>query len=492
MDKIKGALIGVFMLIAISTANAQAPTQLVVNYDLGQIPDFHPGDVGTAIIVIQNNGGHEAREVKAWIPETGQVSGGGTWNLGTMSPGQSVTLKTTLRVDENAYMGAHTITLFLDYKSYWRDDDNRLDSKNEKTNWVIPIDVIALPNFQIEAEKIKFYEDTLSDLILTGRIEDGVRDLSATVSSECVTILNSAKQYIGDIDPDQEFNLEYQILPESAGTCNVDVSFNFIYKSGSTADETIKIGLIIQESDVDFKIIDVNYPQTSPGDTIEFDIEIKNIGSVDAEDVAFSLDLEEPFIPVQTTEKYVGLFKSDETKSVGFSISIAPDAETKAYKIPLIINYRTGGTIQNTTKEIGVDVTGKVQLEVIDTEISRGKLRIEVANIGSRDANAVRATLRSITSNGTTAKEEVAYKDYIKPNKQTTFSFDVPGKEAELVLEYTGLNNKRIEVVEAINIPKGTTSQEEESTEGGGFPWWIVPIIIIIIAAVIYKYRKEF
>jgi len=367
-----------------------------------------------------------------------------------------------------------------------------LDSKNEKTNWVIPINVIALPNFQIEAEKINFYKDTPSGLILNGRIEDSVRGLSSTLSSECVTILNSAKQYIGDIDSDQEFSLEYQILPESAGACDVDVSLNFVDKSGSTTDETIKIGLIIQESDVDFKIIDVNYPQTSPGDTIELNIEIKNIGSVDAEDVTLSLDLEEPFIPVQTTEKYVGLFKSDETKTVTFSISIDSDAETKAHKIPLIINYRTGGTIQNTTKEIGVDVTGKVQLEVIDIEISRGKLRIEVANIGSRDANAVKATLRPIT-NKTTANEEVAYKDYIKPNKQTTFSFNVPsGKEAELVLEYTGLNNQRIEVVEEISIPKGTTFQEEENTEGGGFPWWIVPIIIIIIAAVIYKYRNEF
>ncbi|PKP54637.1 MAG: hypothetical protein CVT90_00285, partial [Candidatus Altiarchaeales archaeon HGW-Altiarchaeales-3] len=128
-----------------------------------------------------------------------------------------------------------------------------------------------------------------------------------------------------------------------------------------------------------------------------------------------------------------------------------------------------------------------VNLEIITVEIVRDKLRIEVANTGTRTANAVKASL--ILDNLT----KISYKDKLSQNKQTTFNFDIPkANQGKLILEYTGANNKRVTISEEITVPSNKLSQNNSDTGGSGSTLWVVAVIVIILAVVIYKFRKQF
>lgn len=113
---LKYVILGVFVLIACANAQTATPTALVVNYDQTIIPaNLEPGDQKTLYVVIQNTGGMPAREVQADLPTSGGIStpkstneavtSGGSWFLGTINPGATVRLVTSIKVDDNARIG---------------------------------------------------------------------------------------------------------------------------------------------------------------------------------------------------------------------------------------------------------------------------------------------------------------------------------------------------------------------------------------------------
>jgi len=464
------------------------PGTLIVDYDLTKATtDLHPGDRGTLIIVIKNIGNFDVENIKIWIPYSKSVTADAYWTIGTINPGQSTTLKTTVRVSEDAYIGTHTVTLNMEYKYYWYDSMMRLKVNTIEPNWLLMIPVKSNPQFTVVPQKTTYYsgiEDTLS---FRGDSKDSVRDLTVKITSGCANIIGSSQKYIGNLNKNENFTFNYKIKPGNEKTCNVDVSLNYLDSAGNSTTKTINFGLNIIEPDVDLKILDISFGTPSPGDTIDLKIKVKNVGTATAESVTAMLDLNDPFVPVQTSELYIENINAGEEKEMQFLISINPDAEIKAYKIPLKINYKIGGVEYKDNKSIGVDIAGSVNLEVINVEIVRDKLRIEVANTGTRTANAVKATLTS----GDLTK--ISYKDKLIPTKQTTFSFDVPReKTGKLVLEYTGSGNTRVSISENIPIPSNSLLSTSSETSPTGFPLWAIAAIVVIFAAVIYIFRKHF
>lgn len=482
-------VLGLIHGLNVSTSQSSS-TSLVVNYGITQIDkDLRPGDSGTLIVVIQNTGGLEARDVKAWVMDTGNIGGGGIWNIGNIVPGQSTTIKTTITVNKNAYIGMHTIPLLLKYKSYWINNEGMKESKNLETEWQIPIRVYTDVNFQIQPEKTEFYKDVASELIIKGTAKGEIRNLNGEITSNCLTVIGSGKKYLGNLDSNQNFVLNYTIKPNTAGTCSIDISLGYLDNSGKNASENIRIGLSVLEPDVNLKILDVDFGAPSPGDVIDLKIKIKNVGTTAAESVTTNIDLKDPFVPVQTSEVYLENINPGDEKEISFKISINPNAEIKAYKIPLKINYKIGGVEYSDNKSIGVDIVGTVNIEVINVEVVRDKLRIEIANTGTRTAYAIKATL--VVGNLT----EISYKDKLSPNKQTTFTFGIPKENTgKLILKYTGQNNKRVTFSEDIVIPfEGLQEHSNTSTtQTAEFPLWAILVIIIILVVVIYKFRKHF
>ncbi len=494
--KPKNLVIGIAILMfifQIQLAFAETSGGLVVDYDLTRVSnDLYPGSTGTLLIILKNTGSFNIENIEANIPDFQGIHAGGYWKLGVLAPGQSITIKTTIKVSNDVYIGTHTITLFLKYKGYWTtyETDNgmlktKLNYDTFKTNWQIPITVKSNPYFTIKTENNIFYKDIEENLRLKLTSKENVRDVSLQLSSNCVKIIGSAEKYVGILNANEEHVISFEIKPVNAGECNIDATINYLDNSGR-ASKNLSFGITVFNPYIDFEI-DSNLTNLNPGETKNIKIKAKNLGKIDAENVKISIDLSDPFIPIQNPDFYFENIKSNETMEIVFLMSINQNAETKTYKIPVRIKYSIGNSEYNETKSIGANIVGYVNLEIISVSIIGDKLRIEIANTGTRTANAVKATL--ISEN----YKETTYKDAINPNKGGTFSFEITKEnKGKLILEYTGTNNERIKIEENITLPTATIpySSEQKPEE---FLWWIVTIIIVVIFAVlIYKFREKF
>ena len=414
--KQKTLIWGVISILLISGLNASAqlpsPTSLVVNYDLTSVDkNLKAGDSGTIIVVIQNTGGLPAKEVKASILYTSGVSASDSWNLGTINPGQSVTVTTKINVADTVKAGTYLLPLNLDYKSERYDYTGKLKTEDADSEWKISIRVYGEASFQFSITEKEFYKDVSSELIINGVAKGEVRNLNAEISGNCASIIGSEKIYIGNLKPNQNFVLNYAIKPNAVGTCTMSVNLDYDDPSGNSETETESFGLDIKRSNVDIKVSDISYPLLNPGDTADITLALENLGSADASDatVILGLTMEDiskipaeliaqmaldyPFVVVGSSEKYIKNFAGGKSKDVSFKIRINNDAKTKAYEIPLKIKYfDSAGTEHEITKTVGIEVRGKPEIEVRikESEITKskniGKISVEVLNKGSSDA----------------------------------------------------------------------------------------------------------
>ncbi len=513
-----------------STSSEAAPTNIAVDFDSTFLDsNLRPGDSGILNLVVENTGGRMAEKVQIWISGTILREQNKNFYIGRMDARESKTIPVILRVDNNAKTGLNAIKVRIEYNGFDSDGD---PDNNKVTNWEIPLIIYGDPLFQITPSKTTYFKDNLDELDLEGLTMGSVKDLEATSSSSCATIIGSSRKYVGNLDSGQKFNITYDIKPSSPGACILSLSLSYKDDSGSKVSDDISIGLKVEEAGVDFKIVNISYNPTGPGETTTVKVSLKNVGQAEAEDTTLVFSLTGPFAPVDTSEKYLGAVAGGKTVDTEFNIAIGWDAEIKTYSIPLTINYKVGGTSYSVKKDIGVDVSGRVILEVINVGASRGTITIEMANIGTRTADGVKATLTlgggmlesqqqlpsqipserggrvsgNITRTGNFSRTSnmtqslVSYKSDIKPNKQTTFTFQGQGSgQALLTLEYTGLNNQRVTQIERITLGGsgavvGAGTSNLRSTGGGTsiITYMIYAIIILVLIWVVYrKYKRN-
>jgi len=420
--------------------------------------------------------------------------------------------------------GLATLNVKITYDGY--DSSSRLD-RNQYATWEIPVQISGNPLFDITPLETTYFEGALEELELQGMAMSSVKELQATLSSDCLTVIGSSKRHVGSISADEPFSILYEIKPASSGACETTLSLSYRDEVGTSASEDIDIGLNIEDAGVDFKVVKVDYGTAGPGETAVIKVALKNEGQVTSEDTTLSLTLDDPFVPVDGIEKFVGDVGPGETVQVEFFIYVSWDATTQTYALPLNIDYKIGGGSYSEEKGLGIDVSGEVVLKIISIDSTSGSVRVQVANIGTRNADSLTATL--VTSgqaaaggrqlpggapqNRTSAfarqgSQLVEYKSSIKATKESTFTFSTSySGSATLILEYTGVNNKRVQQVEEITIGSGASAVSAGGTSGvsGGFGARargggsiFDTLLYVAIAAVLgylgyryYKKRKE-
>ncbi|MEM4347238.1 MAG: hypothetical protein QW802_01450 [Candidatus Altiarchaeota archaeon] len=519
---------------ATSRTNTTAPTNVMVDIGATSIDsNLRKGDTGLLTLVVKNTGSQKAEKVEIWIKETTYVKVNKKFYIGTMDAQESKKLQVMITIANDAKTGLTSIPVTIYYDGY---DSYGAKKENLYTNWEIPIRIYSNPNFQISAQKTDYIRGNVDNLTLVVISGDYLKDLTLGLSStsNCMTIIGSSRRYISEISPNKNFVVDYKIKPNTAGTCVALLSLSYIDASGEVASDELSIGLNIEDTSVDFKILNISYSSPSPGDNVKIKLILKNVGKTEADDVTVLLSLTSPFVPVNTNERYISKVLPGEIFEVEFDIAISWDAETKVYSIPLKILYKVGGISYIAEKDIGIDVSGKVLLEVINVATSRGAITIDVANLGTRTAEAVKATLTFYTipedfqqisqeqnfsqqqiserrarfSNRTqfgnfsrqiSQQSFVSYKSDIKPGKQATFTFSVQNYgQALLTLEYTGLNNQRITQTERITIREalvgsaGNTSSLRGSRGTNDFlvyAFYVIAALILIF--IIYRKLKS-
>ncbi len=531
------AFLAVSMLIVAASAataptgdasTTSLPTSMVV--DFGQTTTdlaLSDGESGVLNLVIKNTGGQSAEKVNVRVYGGGSVSVSQVFYLGSFLPSESKTMPVIAKVLYDSASGISSVKVTITYDGY---DVNGDKQKAQITDWNIPVRVTGKSLFRVTVPQTTYFEGALNNLTFDCTPSVPVRDVEASLSSDCLIVIGSSKQYAGAVGADGRAHVAFSIRPSAVGACQTLLTLSYKDASGTKSSEELPIGLNIEESPVDFKVVDLAYGEIGPGDMARINLTLKNEGSMVAEDAAIRLPIEDYFTPLDGVEVSLGDVAPGETVTKQLSIFVSLDAATQTYALPLYIDYKVGGVSGTDEKEIGLDVSGRVILEVIGVSSSGTSVTISVANIGTRNAESVKATLTQggsgargqLLASGpagdafaqgqptgapsATGQQSIDYKSDIKATKEATFTFSgVSSGTATLTLEYSGSNNQRVTQTEQITVGSGMSAASATGSATNGFRsrnggngsvlntvlYAVAGVVLIYLGYRYYKKRKR-
>ncbi|MBL7206079.1 MAG: hypothetical protein ISS36_00600 [Candidatus Aenigmarchaeota archaeon] len=275
-------------------------------------------------------------------------------------------------------------------------------------------------------------------------------------------------------------------LQVDAGTVTNDYELKFrIYREGSSISQIEKINVVVQGiPDLILNSVSI-YPQRiEPSGIVDVAASIKNVGTGTARHVKVSIESEsETLVPLLSGgQVFIDDLEPSHIKSASLRLKIGNSAEYKTYIAKLTLSYKDeNGTEHSKTHDIGIPVTGSIQLDVIKIEpnIGRGVIKIEIANKGTTDAKSLDSKL--IIGNETIG---VDYTSQLKASKQTTLEFPLIYKgSGKLVIDYIGPGIEKNTLEKEIVLNFEEPGQDNTGT--------IVTVIVIIIIIVWYIRRRR-
>jgi hypothetical protein len=491
-------LAGILMLVCMMTqAGATTATNLIVDYSLtGVDTNLRPGDSGILTIVIKNTGGYAAEGVDLWVPDEANIHAPKRWYLGNIEAGNSKTISTTVRVDGNARIGLHTLQARLTYDATKSDGT----TENDKTSsWDIPIRVYGKADFQFDVAYTKYTEDTQGKLSVNVKPKIDVREASSILTSSCTAVVGSGKQYLGEMKADTSYLIEYEIKPTETGICSMTILLSYYDASGSSSTENASIGINVDRSSIDLKVVDIEDGNLALGGTSNIKLVIKNLGNTKASDVTAILNLTSPFTPVKSSQRYVGDIQPDQTTEALFTVSVDSSAQKKSYSIPVTIEYYDQANAKQTVSiNLGLSVGGnadiKVNLDEKDVLVAgkTGKVTIGVVNRGFVDAKFL--TLRLLgTADYQVTSADSAYIGALNSDDSDSQDFDISingnlTKEKmplKVRVEYKEENNDKIITKdETIDVSILSTAEYAKQSTNGGAASILAGIVGVLVVLV--------
>lgn len=309
--------------------------------------------------------------------------------------------------------------------------------------------------------------------------------------------------YFGVVTPAKEVTVSYQIEVDdnaATGTHNVPLKLVWENQVREENSETLYIGMVVAGTP---KIV-ISGVNTSPS-RIYADTEfilavgVENIGTGKAKSVETKLTFPSEFRGERTA--FPGTIDRDTKAMTTYDLKVSKEAESKAYDFGLFVSFiDENGTKHLIEKHFDVYVSerGEIDLEIAGLDTSPTKivpasdftLSIQVENIGTQDAKAVKA---GITLPPGFTGEKTSFVGSLKKDDTSTAIFDLsvlkdakPGRyESAITLHY--LDEKGKGFVEKKNFTLDVAHPKKESSIGS-----IVVVFIVLIAAVyLWRRRKE-
>lgn len=490
---------GILMIVGMMTqANATTATNLILDYDLTKVDtNLRPGDSGVLTVVIENTGGYQAESVEVWIPDAQSVHATKRWYLGNIEAGTSKTLSTTVRVDENARVGLHTLQARITYDGTLSDGTK----ENDKTaSWDIPVRVYGKADFQFDVESAAYTKDTSGSLAVSVKPKVDVRGVSSTLTSSCASIVGSGRQYLGDIKAGAGYRIDYTIKPSETGICSLTIVLSYYDASGSSSTENASIGINVERSSIDLKVVDIEDGSLALGGTSDVKLEIKNLGNTQAGDVTATMNLTSPFTPVKSSQRYVGVIQPDQTAEALFTISVDSSAQKKSYSIPVTIEYYDqAGAKQSASVNIGLNVGGKADIKVnLDDKGllvagQTGKVTIGVINRGFVDAKFLTLKLLS-TGDYQVTSTDSAYIGALNSDDSDSQDFDISISDnvtkekitLKVGVEYKEENNDKL-ITEDSTIETSilSTAEYAKQKSDGGIVSLAIGLLGLVVALIV-------
>jgi len=502
------ALICILSVNCVLSANAQVttqiqtlelPTSLIVNYDLTRIDkNLKPGDLGTLVIVFQNNGGLPAKEVEAWISYTKPLGVSGRWYLGTINPGSSVTTTAMIKVADDTRAGSHLIYMDLKYKAYSYDDRGVLELDDEKSKWSIPVTVYGDTNLVMgDISSIAAGKTSNLEINLKNLGSSDIKNLIASLSTEKDIVPVLSRVHLDGLAANRNETLIFRVhVPDSSNAGTYPASLQVSYEDGTNTKHEVRLdtGITVISGSIRLVNVEISPGEIEPGKEIDVDITIKNVGDSPVNELDVKLSLSElPFTPIGSgTNVYIEKLDPQKEKTISFRLISDDNSEPKPYMIPLDIDYSGNSAVrrESVRDSVGVILKGKSMLDIAKKSTTPERitanepftLTIKIQNSGTSDAKGVTARLESNLEG-----DKIAYLGKIGRDDYANAIFTLTSK-------VVGDTNIKMKI--AYEDDYGKNELERDITlvlypATGQTPLLIILIALPIILALIWRLRKK-
>ncbi len=319
---------------------------------------------------------------------------------------------------------------------------------------------------------------------------------------------------IGFIGPQSEYLVDFTFkIDENAVQGNNILKMK--YKEASLAnaiEQTVDAAIFVQNQDATLSIdsVHIEPAEIMPGSDGTITITVRNTAQSTFTNINLKLYLQSvvgstvvdlPFAPVDSSaEKKIFKLAPGQTDDFTFRIRAYPDAASKIYKIPFILNYYDSlGNLKNKSDVIGVVVNSKPDIAIIidKTDMSMqkraGTISFKIINKGLSDVKFVNAILKDtadydiLSNSATVYVGNLASDDYQSVEYQIIMNTEKNTVQFPITVQYRDANNKQYETTEdiAFNVIDSSKLKDAQSS-GSKITMTVIIVIILIIGGFIY------
>jgi hypothetical protein len=318
-------------------------------------------------------------------------------------------------------------------------------------------------------------KDLELSIVVSNEGNSGVKNIIVELEpTEPFALLETPTKEISSLNVGDSRIIDYKLFVDgSAVSTTYDIPVRIKY-DGNEIKKNVQVRV---QGKPKFKLLSLSSDTINPGDEAEILVKIENVGSGEARRVTVTFSSTSDYVkPVFSGGTvYVGDVKHDEEKTVRFKVIASPDSEYGVYSGYVNVSYEDeSGNELSENFEVGILISGSPKLQVFKSEVDTTKkeLSVEIVNIGSAEARAIKARL--LINNETF---DVDYVTAIKIDKRSTLKFMLPSvTKGKLELSYEGPDNKKYTQLEELSwsIPFS-------------IPTWVWIIVFLVVVYFIWK-----
>ncbi len=284
----------------------------------------------------------------------------------------------------------------------------------------------------------------------------------------------------------------YQLhVSKTAVSGDYDLNFRYYTKGHSDVSFVKSISVTVQGTPkFVLRKVETEPSRIEPGESFQLKALIENVGTGGTYYLQAMANASSTYIlPVLSGGMdYLGDLGPGEIKEAVFEMSVDSSAEYKTYSGTLSLSYRDDtNTMGSTDFTLGFPVIGIPVIEVLSTQIDNGDFKVDIENIGSGTAKALKTSF--IQDN---ELKDVSVTNELKPSKHKTLRFaGYRYGQALINISYLDEINEFHVVETPVTIKQKTSAQEES---GSGQYDALIPILAVIVVLetyYIWRVRKR-
>ncbi len=309
-----------------------------------------------------------------------------------------------------------------------------------------------------------------------------------------------------------DYLIKYELfVAENTPEGSRDLLVNVKMDGASSVLRTrLPIDIKSAEAPISVSSVSLNPEILVPGKKSKLTVAVRNLAkSTNVRDVQVSLYLDPiiasttivadiPFVTTTSNRKSTDRIAPGQTSEFSFELLAYPDAESKIYKLPVIISYKDdSGNNYSLTYMVGVQVNSKPELLLnvdsssISKSLRQGEVVFSVVNKGVNNLKLMSITLNEGEGYEVTDTSNMLYIGKLDSDDFETAKFNVKVSPQTSVVNY----NITLDYRDALNNEFSDNRNVEyvlrESVNGNGGNSLITIVVMLVLAAGIFVWFRK-